>query len=58
MIAQQNDYLQEASKAYYRLTQEERIRQICEAREDYYRCQRGMQRKRSCGKKDNVQAFQ
>lgn len=44
MIAQQNDYLQEASKAYYRLTQEERIRQICEAREDYYRCQRGMQR--------------
>ena len=44
MIAQQNDYLQEASKAYYKLTQEERIRQICEAREDYYRCQRGMQR--------------
>lgn len=44
MIAQQNDYLQEASKAYYKLTQEERIRQICEAREDYYRCQRGIQR--------------
>ena len=43
MIAQQNDYLQEASKAYYKLTQEERIRQICEAREDYYRCQHDMQ---------------
>ncbi len=44
MIAQQNDDILAAGNAVYRLTQEERIRQICEAREDYYRCQRGMQR--------------
>ena len=44
MIAQQNEFIQEAGNAIYRLTQEERIGQICEAREDYYRCQRGMQR--------------
>ena len=44
MIAQQNEDILAAGNAIYRLTREERIRQICEAREDYYRCQRGVQR--------------
>jgi len=43
MLAQTNEYIREASETIYQLTQEEKIRQQCEAREDYYRRQRGIQ---------------
>ncbi len=45
MLAQDNEYIREAGNTVYRLTQEEDIRQRCEAREDYYRTHRGMQRR-------------
>ena len=35
MLAQANEYINEASETVYHLTQEEQIRQQCEAREDY-----------------------
>ena len=44
MLAQKNDYIKEASSTIYQLTQEEKIRQQCEAREDYYRAQRDLTR--------------
>ena len=44
MLAQKNDYIKEASNTIYQLTQEEKIRQQCEAREDYYRAQRDLTR--------------
>ena len=43
MLAQDNEYINEASETVYHLTQEEQIRQQCEAREDYYRRQLGIQ---------------
>lgn len=43
MLAQHNDSIKEAADTVYQLTQEERIRMECEAREDYYRTQRGIQ---------------
>ncbi|MCM1027319.1 MAG: Rpn family recombination-promoting nuclease/putative transposase, partial [Roseburia sp.] len=43
MYAQTNEYIQEAANTIYQLTQEERIRQQCEARDDYYRRQRSVQ---------------
>lgn len=43
MLAQNNKYIEEASATVYQLSQEERIRLECEAREDYYRTQLGMQ---------------
>ena len=43
MLAQNNKYIEEASATVYQLSQEERIRLKCEAREDYYRTQLGMQ---------------
>lgn len=43
MLAQNNEYFKEASATVYQLSQEERIRMECEAREDYYRTQRGIQ---------------
>lgn len=39
MLAQKDDYIKEASDTIYHLTQEEKIRLQCEAREDYYRRQ-------------------
>ncbi len=45
MLAQNNENIKEASTTVYQLTQEERIRMECEAREDYYRTQRGIQKK-------------
>lgn len=39
MLAQKDDYIKEASDTIYQLTQEEKIRLQCEAREDYYRRQ-------------------
>lgn len=43
MLAQNNEYIREASSTVYQLSQEERIRMECEAREDFYRTQRGLQ---------------
>ena len=37
MLAHENNDIQEAVATVYQLTQEEKIRQQCEAREDYYR---------------------
>ncbi len=45
MLAQNNDNIKEASTTVYQLSQEERIRMECEAREDYHRTQRGIQKK-------------
>lgn len=39
MLAQKDDVISEASNTIYQLTQEEKIRLQCEAREDYYRRQ-------------------
>ncbi len=43
MLARQDPHIQEAAATAYRLTEDERIRQQCEAREDYYRRQRGIE---------------
>ena len=43
MLAQENEFIREAAGTVYQLTQEERIRMECEAREDYYRTQRDIQ---------------
>ncbi len=37
MLAQKDDYIKDASDTIYQLSQEEKIRLQCEAREDYYR---------------------
>lgn len=37
MLAKSNQYMEEAAATVYRLTQEDKIRLQCEAREDYYR---------------------
>lgn len=44
MLAHNNPGIQEAVTTVYQLTQEEKIRQQCEAREDYYRRQNDVQR--------------
>lgn len=44
MLAKKNEYIDEAANTIYQLTQEEKIRMQCEAREDYYRTQLGWQR--------------
>lgn len=44
MLAQDNDYIREASETVYHLTQEEKIRQRCQAREDYYHSTNGLYR--------------
>ena len=44
MLAHENNDIQEAVATVYQLTQEEKIRQQCEAREDYYRRQNDVQR--------------
>lgn len=43
MLAQENEAIKEAAGTVYQLTQEERIRMECEAREDFYRTQRDIQ---------------
>ncbi|MCH5264101.1 MAG: Rpn family recombination-promoting nuclease/putative transposase [Lachnospiraceae bacterium] len=40
MLADKNESIAEAAETVYRLSEEEKIRLQCEAREDYYRCQR------------------
>lgn len=42
MLAKNNAYISDAASTVYRLSQEERIRLQCEAREDYYRTQLGL----------------
>ncbi len=44
MIAENNTDFQEAITTTYQLSQEEKIRMQCEAREDYYRRTRGRER--------------
>ena len=43
MIAKQDEFIDEACATVYQLSQEEKIRLQCEAREDYYRRQRTIQ---------------
>ncbi len=43
MLAQKDEYIKDASATIYHLSQEEKIRLQCEAREDYYRTQRDRQ---------------
>lgn len=43
MLSQKNEYIGEAAETVYQLSQEEKIRMQCEAREDYYRTQQGWQ---------------
>ena len=43
MIAQKDNCIEDASNTIYQLTQDEKIRLQCEAREDYYRRQRTTQ---------------
>lgn len=43
VLAQKDEYIREAGNTIYQLTQEEKIRLQCEAREDYYRRQRSVQ---------------
>ncbi len=42
-LTPKNKYINEAVETIYQLTQEEKIRMQCEAREDYYRTQLGWQ---------------
>lgn len=44
MYAESDEYLQEAVDTVYKLTQDEKIRQQCEAREDYYHRTAGRER--------------
>ena len=50
MLAQDNHYFKEASETVYELTQEERIRQQCLAREDYNRTMKGIENNLSAQK--------
>ena len=43
MHAQKDEYIEEAANTIYRLSQDEKVRLQCEAREDYYRRQRSVQ---------------
>lgn len=45
MLAQKDEYIQDASNTIYQLSQEEMIRLQCQAREDYYRRQRSVERR-------------
>ena len=43
MLAQNNEYIKEAADTIFRLCQDERVRMECQAREDHYRTQLGIQ---------------
>ena len=45
MLAVKDQSITEAATTIYQISEDERIRQQCEAREDYLRRQRGIQRK-------------
>lgn len=53
MIAKDNEYLKEAAETAYQLSAEEAIRQQCEAREDFYRQQKYVERKMAALTKEN-----
>ena len=44
MLAGSNTFLEEAAETVFRLSEEEKIQMQCEAREDYYRQQRFIQK--------------
>ena len=44
MLARQDVSIQDAAATIYQLSEDDRIRQQCEAREDYERIQRGISR--------------
>ena len=56
MLSQNNEYLKEASETVYHLTQEEKVRLQCQAREDYYRRMKGIQEKFEHYKAAKIQA--
>ena len=63
MLAAKNQEIDDAATTIYQLTEDERIRQQCEAREDYLRRQKGMQnlldrQKQLLDKKDDIIAEQ
>ena len=58
MLAQDNHYFKEASETVYELTQEERIRQQCLAREDYNRTMKGIENDFAALKADLADANQ
>ena len=58
MLAQDNHYFKEASETVYELTQEERIRQQCLAREDYNRTMKGIENDFAALKADLTDANQ
>lgn len=43
MLAQNNEYIKEAADTIFRFCQDERVRMECQAREDHYRTQLGIQ---------------
>ena len=45
MLASKNQEIDEAATTIYQISEDERIRQQCEAREDYIRRQNGMRRR-------------
>ena len=45
MLAENDKYIHEASETIYQLTQDEHIRRLCEAREDFYRRERSVSHK-------------
>lgn len=56
MLSQNNEYLKEASETVYHLTQEEKVRLQCQAREDYYRRMKGIQEKFEQYKAEKIQS--
>lgn len=44
MLAEKNEYLNEAVETVYQLSAEEQIREQCRAREEYYRIERTVKR--------------
>ena len=56
MLSQNNEYIKEASETVYHLTQEEKVRLQCQAREDYYRRMKGIQEKFEQYKAEKIQS--
>ena len=56
MLSQNNEYLKEASKTVYHLTQEEKVCLQCQTREDYYRRMNGIQEKFEHYKAEKIQS--
>ena len=54
MLAQNNEFIEEASETIYQLTQEEEIRLQCEAREEYYRIERCRQHELNVAKAEKA----